>query len=118
MIQYRINQGIFYLAILLILWITAAPAKAHEWYPPRCCHGKDCAKATVVKRTDKGITLKHPEKPNNTYFFAWTDARLQGPESFSEDEHWHLCLNLETTAGVGDELYGIVLCVFRPNVMG
>lgn len=27
---------------LLLLLLAAAPARAHDWYPPLCCSGRDC----------------------------------------------------------------------------
>ena len=35
-------------AVILVLF-SAFPAKPHEWYPVDCCHGQDCAPATVTK---------------------------------------------------------------------
>lgn len=28
--------------IVLLLAAACAPARAHEWYPPLCCSGRDC----------------------------------------------------------------------------
>lgn len=85
-----------WLAAVLMLCATVAPAWAHDWYDPWCCHNKDCAPASSVEpSSDGGVVIWENGVP------------FQVPKSYpfrpSRDANWHICI-----------LNGQVRCVYMP----
>jgi hypothetical protein len=96
--------------LLLVLMLVTSPAAAHDWYPPECCGGQDCApvdKAEIIEdriSNDKIIvgglmvTTKH--------------GSVLVPPNFrrreSKDHRMHACM---TPLGEG-KMY--LYCIFMP----
>ncbi|WP_243372792.1 hypothetical protein [Microvirga solisilvae] len=82
-----------------VLFLSAAQAMAHSWYPAWCCDDHDCreliaAKGETVFETEDGYRL-------------W-DGRFVGREytKASPDEKYHLCEEQVTKA---------IICFFVPQ---
>jgi hypothetical protein len=88
-------------------WWT--PATAHEWYPPDCCHGGDCAAVDNITRvvlagggeTSLVLTSKHGTAILPPDF----------PLRESKDHRMHVCMRPSLYGGMG------VTCVFMPPSM-
>lgn len=39
---------------LAFWWLLNAEVSAHNWYPPDCCHNRDCAPVLDIERLDTG----------------------------------------------------------------
>ena len=83
-------------------WV--APAKAHDWYPEECCHGKDCAPVESMQwveafgATHLYVTSRH--------------GKVRIPPNFplrvSRDGRMHVCM--QSSFDDGMEL----ICLFNP----
>ncbi len=90
----------FALCTGLALVLLAPGARAHSWYPERCCAGMDCVRADRV--------LHHPD---GTLELSRGSMRVRVPRTFpiepSPDGEPHFCV---WESGVGFE----ARCVFLP----
>lgn len=92
-------------SLAVVGWLVlAAPAAAHDWYPPNCCSGHDCAPIAMdeVRLTPEGFVI--PGNPE-TVPYSSPKIRQTPPEG---GNRYHLC----TRAGRRD---GEVLCLYIPN---
>jgi hypothetical protein len=80
---------VFIGALLIILVLYNAVAKAHDWYEPQCCSGSDCKPVH-----DDDVA----ERPDGVHVRGWgvlsrTDPRIRT----SRDDASHIC---ETPGGI------------------
>jgi hypothetical protein len=101
-------------AALCIWWLAvvglygfAISARAHGWYPLRCCHDRDCAPIRADSITRQGdnyvITIKagtHPMVIDADIVRTWPIERSEP----SQDAEHHICLSPDQR----------VLCLFIP----
>lgn len=96
--------------VLVALWLLAVagclialalrPARAHDWYPPDCCSGRDCFPVA-----DDAVT----PMPGGAYLVGASGAAVQASQvRTSQDGRYHLC----TRTG---EIDGQPLCLFEPQ---
>jgi hypothetical protein len=71
------------------LMVLTGDAKAHDWYPPDCCSGQDCAPAKLTWLPDGSI---HAQTKHGTTIFP-----PNFPYRVSKDGGTHACFNIETT---------------------
>lgn len=69
---------------ILIMLAVINHGKAHEFYSPYCCSGKDCAPAKVSVNPDGSITA------TNKFGTARFDRKTFRP---SQDSKWHACIH-------------------------
>jgi len=62
-----------------------APVAAHEWYPPECCHGLDCAPVERAESLADGA-LRLTSKVGTTVVPA------SFPRQESPDDRVHICM--------------------------
>lgn len=91
-------------AVVLAMVAGVGPARAHEWYPPNCCSGFDCAPIEMddVQLTPEGFVI-----PGNPEVVPYSSPKVKRtpPEG---GNRYHLC----TRAGKRD---GEVICLYIPN---
>lgn len=86
---------------LLVILLTTAPARAHDWYPIECCHGMDCAPVDRMDVTDAGgITV--------TSRMGTAVVPPEMPRRESKDNRMHVCMRPSLSGGMK------VICVFVP----
>lgn len=74
-------------AVLTIACIAWTPsAGAHEWYPPECCSGYDCAPISEMERLPDGSLLVSNTNGDSTVFPAGFQVRIP------EDDGRHACI--------------------------
>lgn len=101
---------LFYASIFLLVLNT--PARAHSWYDPACCSGKDCAPAPVgsVVATRDGwrVHIEPGEHPmlGDMSFDAVIPYDSHGIKE-SQDSQFHICIS-----GGPDPRY---LCLYVPK---
>jgi len=73
---------LMFFILFLIGWHQ--PVKAHDWYSPYCCSGKDCAPAKVHINRDGSVTARNQYGIGR--FF---------PKDFkpSQDGRYHACIH-------------------------
>jgi hypothetical protein len=87
--------------LLLAILLVAPPTAAHDWYPPECCSGQDCAPVTAISFVASSpdelpvmvVTTEHGTKP--------VPAHLIPRES--KDGRMHACI-----------YQGMLICLFMP----
>jgi hypothetical protein len=87
--------------LLTIILLSATPLAAHDWYPPECCSGQDCAPVSAVSFVASSpnelpvmvVTTEHGTKPV---------PRSLTPRE-SPDGRMHACI-----------YQGNVICLFMP----
>lgn len=86
---------------LLLLLAAAGPAAAHDWYPPECCSGQDCAPAALCRLEGgrEGVLALGRCLP------IPPDARV------SPDGGVHVCAGVNLVPG-GEPV--VLRCVFLP----
>lgn len=70
-----------------ILLLVAAPARAHDWYPPLCCSGRDCAPTGAAEGAREPAATWTPEG------LRLHDGKLFAPKILrvSPDGLLHVC---------------------------
>jgi hypothetical protein len=86
------------IVVLAASCLVVYAAKAHDWYPPECCSGRDCAPvdSTDLVEIDNGCW----RQLSTGLKFCGTQVRP------SQDKHWHVCHNASGS---------IPYCVFIQN---
>lgn len=93
----RIVLGLLaYIAVVLFGHLVfPAPARAHDWYPSRCCSGGDCMPVpdAAVTPTPKGfhIVWRDPVWGEVNEFVAFAEIEP------SQDGQYHMCLRPPTS---------------------
>jgi hypothetical protein len=91
-------------ALTMMAAFMTGEAYPHEWYPPNCCSGYDCAPIEMsdVQLTPEGFVI-----PGNPEVVPYSSPKVKRtpPEGANL---YHLC----TRAGKRD---GEVLCLYIPN---
>lgn len=98
-------------ALLLSMLVSVDPVASHvhadpdgrtvDWYPPDCCHDKDCRPVTRVEERRNILWMTTTDG-----FTIAVDPRQS--RRLSRDDRWHVCIDL-------DELnQAFVRCVFEP----
>lgn len=90
--------------IIIAVWLMVGQSWAHDWYPPNCCSGMDCAPIPMddVRLTPEGFVI-----PGNPEVVPYSSPKIRQtpPEGGNQ---YHLC----SRAGKRD---GEVLCLYIPN---
>lgn len=87
--------------ILYLSGLSWAPAHAHSWYDPECCHDRDCRPvpdAEIVERAD-GVYI-----PSSGDLIPYGSSKIR----MSPDGKKHLC----TVAGA---VGSAPLCIYLPG---
>ena len=99
--------------LILILPLVASGANAHDWYPPKCCSGRDCAQVApdAIVCDPEGCTITivpgtHPMVREGMNGGQPVVLRTTKKPEMSPDGQNHAC--------VGGALQ--VLCVFVGGV--
>lgn len=86
---------------ILVLWLLVMAfldeVKAHEWYPPRCCSGKDCASIDKWLPTPDGGAIV----VNKFGSFKLTKEWMAANTLPSEDFNSHICVRCVEWKGAG-----------------
>lgn len=74
----------FIFFLIFMLMINPGAPRAHEWYSPYCCSGKDCAAASVKYNPDGSVTA------TNKFGTAKFSPKQFRP---SKDGNFHACIH-------------------------
>lgn len=92
------------LALFMMAAFYTKAAQAHDWYPPNCCSGTDCAPIPMddVRITPDGFVI-----PGNPEVVPYSSPKIRQtpPEG---GQKYHLCSR-------GGKRDGEVLCLYIPN---
>ena len=101
-----VMRGIRLCCFAIGLCAPSGMTAAHEWYPPDCCHGQDCAAVTSLRRLpDGGFRVE------TTHGFGVIPRGFLTRPSL--DDKAHACLR---QIGPDEEHLGwLVVCLFLPG---
>ena len=85
---------------MVCLFLPAAGARAHSWYPADCCHDEDCAPVTKFENVGDGYFRVTIENGRSALFHKYL------PKMPSRDERMHACI-----------YQGEPMCLFVPPGM-
>ena len=85
-------------SVLYLPLPSGETARAHSWYPPECCHDRDCAPTTKMTRLPGGSYL---------YTTKFGEAEITPQTSIREsrDERVHACIREQK-----------LVCIFFPPI--
>jgi hypothetical protein len=107
----------WFLAELVALVASAAPAAAHDWYPLECCHAMDCAPVEQVEVLAGPVVasiIGSPAiaSPPGAMLVTTKHGRVLVPPNFprrdSRDHQMHACMR----PGEGGSMR--LICIFIP----
>jgi hypothetical protein len=103
-VKVHIALWAFVLAALAVLVVRCVPARAHDWYPPDCCSGRDCRAIRMddVELQPGGFYVRESRE-----LIPYSDTRIRKtpPEG----------RNLYHRCSQGGEPEGETLCIYIPN---
>ena len=79
-----------------------ADSSSTSWYPPECCHDRDCRPVAHVMRASQGLWMTTVD--GLTVLVGPKNRRLP-----SHDMRWHICINPDVEAAPDT-----IMCVFEP----
>ena len=74
-----------------------------SWYPPECCHGRDCRPVATIKSAPLGLWMTTVDG-----FTVLVGPRDQRRPSL--DQRWHICMGPGEMDDAGPQIY----CIFEP----
>jgi hypothetical protein len=103
-IKYRAYALVAITVVTVMAYFWVAPARAHDWYPEECCHGKDCAPVQSMEWVD-AYGASH-------LYVTSRDGTVVIPPNFpwrvSPDGRMHVCMRRTFDDGME------VICLFNP----
>lgn len=88
----------YFFSTLIVLILSLAPLKAHEWYPYDCCSDNDCHPIPCESIKEHGSNLVY----NKFQFYS----KMIRP---SKDGQCHVCISNE---GGKDDYVSVPHCIF------
>lgn len=82
---------VFTIAAALLALVLMAGARAHDWYPAECCHGKENGGDCEPVEADTLV----PAKEQGCWIYLPTAVKFCGQQvRMSPDKHWHVCIGV------------------------